>query len=99
MIGPLVWKLISSARSENVAKKAIELLKEMFTNLGPKFKIEPDHYTSYISVSFDRIQTIFHENVHEKEFIIEQEKTKLFEFIWNSYDGGNCCLISNRFEY
>ena len=85
-----VWKLISSSR-KHIAIKALELLKAMFTNLGPKFKIDSNYYrdASCILISFDRIQTIIHENVEDKEYIIEQEKTKMFEFIWNLFDGRN----------
>ena len=85
-----IWSLISNPRNQDVAKKAIKLLKEMFTNLGPKFKMEPSHQRKYISFSFDRIQTIFHENVYDKDFIIDQEKDKLFECIWTLFDPSPC---------
>ena len=68
-----IWRLILNS-SEDIANKAIELLKETFTNLGPRLQTsQVEIHEDFISSCFDRLRASF-----DTISLLEQDKDSKF---------------------
>ena len=75
-----IWRLILNS-NEDIANKAIELLKETFTNLGPRLQTsQVEIHEDFISSCFDRLRASFDTISlleQDKDIKFSQETTKL----------------------
>ena len=54
-----IWRLVLNS-CEDIANKAIELLKDCFTNLGPRLQTsQVDIHDDFISSCFDRLRASY----------------------------------------
>ena len=75
-----IWRLVLNS-NEEIANKAIELLKETFTNLGPRLQTnQVEIHEDFISSCFDRLKASYDTITlleQEKDVKFGQEATKL----------------------
>ena len=75
-----IWRLVLNS-CEDIANKAIELLKDCFTNLGPRLQTsQVDIHDDFISSCFDRLRASYDTITlleQEKDIKFGQEATKL----------------------
>lgn len=78
-----LWKVVTYC-CEDIATKAIELLREVSTNLGPRLLASQlDFHETYITECFDRLRahydtvTVLQKTETDKEFNAEQMKNRI----------------------
>lgn len=78
-----LWKVVTLC-SDDIAARAIELLREVSTNLGPRLlDNQLEFHETYITECYDRLRahydtiTVLQKNENEKEFNFEQMKNRI----------------------